>query len=42
MELLAPKKPRNTTHLANLDEQAQERLDKIIEQMKAAEGVNEE
>ena len=30
------------TYLADLNEQAQERLDTIIEQMKAAEGVNEE
>ena len=27
------------TYLADLDEQAQERLDRIVEQMKAAEGV---
>ena len=30
------------THLADVDEQAQERLDLIMEQMKAAEGVTEE
>ena len=30
------------TYLADLNEQAQERLSLIIEQMKAAEGVNEE
>ena len=30
------------TYLADLNEQAQERLDTIIEQMKAAEGVTEE
>ena len=30
------------TYLANLNEQAEERLDLIIEQMKAAEGVTEE
>ena len=30
------------TYLANLNEQAEERLDFIIEQMKAAEGVTEE
>ena len=30
------------TYLANLNEQAQERLDVIMEQMKAAEGVTEE
>lgn len=30
------------TYLADLDEQAQERLDRIVEQMKAAEGVTEE
>ena len=30
------------TYLANLNEQAEERLDVIIEQMKAAEGVTEE
>ena len=30
------------TYLADLNEQAQERLDTIMEQMKAAEGVNEE
>lgn len=30
------------THLAGVDEQAQERLDLIMEQMKAAEGVTEE
>ena len=30
------------TYLADLNEQAQERLDTIVEQMKAAEGVNEE
>lgn len=30
------------TYLANLNEQAKERLDLIIEQMKAAEGVTEE
>ena len=30
------------TYLANLNEQAQERLDTIMEQMKAAEGVTEE
>ena len=30
------------THLADMDEQAQERLDLIMEQMKAAEGVTEE
>lgn len=29
------------TYLADLDEQAQERLDRIMEQMKAAEGVTE-
>lgn len=29
------------THLADVDEQAQERLDLIMEQMKAAEGVTE-
>ena len=29
------------TYLADLDEQAQERLDRIVEQMKAAEGVTE-
>jgi len=30
------------TYLADLDEQAQERLDRIVEQMQAAEGVTEE
>ena len=30
------------TYLADLDEQAQERLDRIAEQMQAAEGVTEE
>ena len=30
------------TYLADLNEQAQERLDTIMEQMKAAEGVTEE
>ena len=30
------------THLADVNEQAQERLDLIMEQMKAAEGVTEE
>ncbi len=30
------------TYLANLNEQAEERLDLIIEQMKSAEGVTEE
>ncbi len=30
------------TYLANLNEQAQERIDTIIEQMKTAEGVTEE
>ena len=30
------------TYLANLNEQAEERLDVIIEQMKSAEGVTEE
>ena len=30
------------TYLADLNEQAEERLDLIIEQMKAAEGVTEE
>ena len=30
------------THLADMNEQAQERLDLIMEQMKAAEGVTEE
>ena len=30
------------THLADVDEQAEERLDLIMEQMKAAEGVTEE
>ena len=30
------------TYLADLNEQAQERLDTIMEQMKTAEGVNEE
>ena len=30
------------TYLADLDEQAQERLDRIIDQMKATEGVTEE
>ena len=30
------------THLADVDEQAQERLDLIMERMKAAEGVTEE
>lgn len=30
------------TYLADLDEQAQERLDRIAEQMQAAEGVIEE
>ena len=30
------------TYLADLNKQAQERLDTIMEQMKAAEGVNEE
>jgi len=30
------------THLADLNEQAQSRLDLIIEQMKAAEGVTED
>ena len=30
------------TYLADLNEQAQERVDTIMEQMKAAEGVNEE
>ena len=30
------------THLADLDEQAQERLDRIVRQMQAAEGVTEE
>ena len=30
------------THLADVDEQAQERLDLIMEQMKATEGVTEE
>ena len=30
------------TYLADVDEQAQERLDLIMEQMKAAEGVTEE
>lgn len=30
------------TYLADLDEQAQERLDRIMDQMKAAEGVTEE
>lgn len=30
------------TYLADLDEQAQERLDRISEQMQAAEGVTEE
>lgn len=29
------------TYLADLDEQVQERLDRIMEQMKAAEGVTE-
>ena len=29
------------TYLADLDEQAQERLDRIMEQMKVAEGVTE-
>lgn len=29
------------THLANLNEQAQERMDTIISQMKSAEGVTE-
>lgn len=29
------------TYLADLDEQAQERLDRMMEQMKAAEGVTE-
>ena len=30
------------TYLADLNEQAEERLDLIVEQMKAAEGVTEE
>ena len=30
------------TYFADLDEQAQERLDRIVEQMKAAEGMTEE
>ena len=30
------------TYLADLNEQAQERLDRIVEQMQAAEGVTEE
>ena len=30
------------TYLATLDEQAQERLDRIVRQMQAAEGVTEE
>ena len=35
--------PVSYTHLlANLNEQAQERLDTIMEQMKAAEGVTED
>lgn len=29
------------TYLANLNEQAQERLDRIIDQMKSAEGITE-
>ena len=33
---------RDRTYLADLNEQAEERLDLIIEQMKAAEGVTEE
>ena len=30
------------THLADLNEQAQDRLDRIIEQMKTAEGITED
>ena len=39
---LESKKGESETYLADLNEQAQKRLDTIIEQMKAAEGVTEE